>query len=134
MAPQREPESRDTDELIDESRLPTNPNEVNQWLMERTQNMTRPVWIRVWRRRGLMHALDRHVEAPYRRGELALVISKLETVQLGEKSESCIKLQYADKAGASYPKVVMLPIMEYVWTDKTDGQVRLMYVDREDDD
>jgi hypothetical protein len=122
-------DERETGELVNEKDLPSSAREVHDYLIERTQNMTKPVWIRVWRRRGIAHALDRSVEAPYRRGELGLVISKLEAMDLGgEKKESCIKIKYADG------KIVVLPVMEYVWTDKTDGNVRQMFVDRKETD
>jgi len=123
----------DLDEI--EKTLPKKMRDAQTQFLKLSQQGKRPTWIRIWRRRGLTNALDTvlHIlEAPYRRGEPALVEHVPESVKLGGEEAACWRIRYGDKINKAYPEEVMLPIMEYVWDMLPSEKVGKSYVIRRD--
>lgn len=98
---------------IEES-LPRSVKEANTQLLSRTQGGKTPCWVVVYRRRGMVNAVFRDLEAPYRKGEPALV-QVTESIRMGDRSVSVWEIHYHDKVSSDYPQNVILPIEEYVW-------------------
>ena len=106
--------------------VPEKAKDANERLLKLSQRGAKPTWVIVWRRRGLMNAVFRDLEAPYRQGEPALVLVT-ESVELGEHEIPCWKLRYHQKISGDYPQEVELPIEEYVWELKPGEAIGTQY-------
>jgi hypothetical protein len=104
----------DSDVARIEQQMPKSVSEANADLLRRTQGGKVPTWVIVYRRRGAIHFVLRDLEAPYRKGEPALV-KVTESVVMADKTVACWAIHYHDKISGDYPQDVELPIEEYVW-------------------
>jgi hypothetical protein len=113
----------DNTPIFGEGDLPTDPQEAVRKL---TREFSRPVWVRVWRKAGVAHLLDKTVERPLRRGELAQIEGEAHTIMLDEPT-ACWKIKYGDGTRA------MLPIKHYVWELCEGHRIRLKFVDADEE-
>lgn len=120
----------DTDLAEIEKTLPNSPKSAETQYIKLSQGGLKPTWIRVWRRKGIGNAILHTCDAPFRRGEPALVTQVPQSIQLGDGEEACWRLEYADSINKEYPKVVMLPVMDYVWDMLAGDKVGKSYVVR----
>lgn len=119
----------DTDlEIADklERQMPARAEKANAELLKLSQGSKSPVFVIIYRRRGVVNAIIRDLEAPFRRGEPALVLST-ESVLMAQSEVSCWDIEYYEKRNGDYPKRVELPIMDYVWELVPASQVGRKY-------
>jgi len=122
--------SEDELKQLEARAVPRTLDDHNADLTKLSQGGLRPVYIKVWGRRGVLSRIFHDCPQPFRRGEIALVDGEAHSMQMGDHEEPVFRIKYGDTINKDYPQTIALPVECYAWTYVASDVVGTAYVDR----